>query len=227
MIGRSSSWSSLNRRRRRTASDPSSSPRTSTASSSHLLELDALLAAVEEVLVDPLRELVRPAERHTDCDEGAGHQTLGVRLIRSPERQRLGVAGMAHARAPVATSRWTAASSSGRDDLVLGEDDLRTALERRFCDDVDRRGLDLDEIDVGIRSREVLAQLRAVGEIARHADNVRVEMIGRRRPGREHRDPAPLQRRDRPEAQLRIDDRHALESPHRGSIAATDEDDQI
>ena len=39
----------------------------------HLLELDALLATVEEVLVDPLRQLVRPAERHTDCDEGARH----------------------------------------------------------------------------------------------------------------------------------------------------------
>ena len=36
------------------------------------------------------------------------------------------------------------------DDLVLGEDDLDAALGR-LGDDVDRRSLDLDEVDVRVR----------------------------------------------------------------------------
>ncbi len=69
------------------------------------LEVRALLATLDEVLVDALRQLVRTSERDADRDEGAGHQALRVRMLGRAERQGLGVAWMAHARAPAGTSR--------------------------------------------------------------------------------------------------------------------------
>src|SRR5439155_13399977 len=78
-----------------------------------MLELDALLAPALQTHLDPLRQLVGAAERHPDCHERTRHQPLGIRLVRRPERQRLAVARVAHARTPVPTSRRIASSRLG------------------------------------------------------------------------------------------------------------------
>src|SRR5262249_27115291 len=75
-------------------------------------ELERLLPALDEVLVDPARELVGADARHTHGDERAGHQALRVRLLLGPERERLDVPALVHARAPAGTSRCNSASSS-------------------------------------------------------------------------------------------------------------------
>src|SRR5256885_1340050 len=51
--------------------------------------------------------------------------------------------------------------------------------------EVDRGGFDLDEIDVGIGTGEILDQLGPVREVARHGDDVGIEVVGRCRAGRE------------------------------------------
>ena len=65
------------------------------------LELDALLSALGQILVDPLRELVGPPERDADGDQRPRHQPFRVRVFRRAERQRLRVAWMVHATALV------------------------------------------------------------------------------------------------------------------------------
>src|SRR5437667_48915 len=85
----------------------------SSARSIEALELDALLAVFSEILLDPLRELVGPPDRDAHGDESPRHQTLRVRVLAAAERQRLRMAGMAHARTPAGTSPRIAASSPG------------------------------------------------------------------------------------------------------------------
>jgi cyclic 2,3-diphosphoglycerate synthetase len=77
------------------------------------LELDALLGVLGEILLDPLRELIRTADRDADGDESPRHQAFRVRVLRAAEWKRLRVAGMAHARTPAGTRRRIASSSSG------------------------------------------------------------------------------------------------------------------
>src|SRR4029450_10071423 len=53
-----------------------------------------------------------------------------------------------------------------RDDLFVREHDLDRGVGRRLADHVDCRGLDLDEVDVGICRLDVAAERGAVREIA-------------------------------------------------------------
>src|SRR5205823_10789628 len=68
------------------------------------LELERLLAPLAQILVDAPRELVRAHRPDTDRDERPRHQPFRVRLIGAAERERIGVAGVAHARTPAGTS---------------------------------------------------------------------------------------------------------------------------
>src|SRR5207247_7838682 len=45
------------------------------------IELDGLLPAVDQILVDPLRELVGPTERAANRDQRPRHQPLRVRVF--------------------------------------------------------------------------------------------------------------------------------------------------
>src|SRR5262249_32447436 len=69
-------------------------------------------APLLEVLVDPARKLVGAHAGHADGDERAGHQTFGVGLLFGPERKRLDVPPLVHARTPAGTSRSSSASRS-------------------------------------------------------------------------------------------------------------------
>jgi hypothetical protein len=100
-------------------------------------------------------------------------------------------------------------------------------LERRLRDDVDRSGLDLDEIDVGVGAGEILPQPWTVGEVAGDADDVGVEPVGDRRARREHREAPSAQWRDRTQLQLGREHGHALQLADRTGIAAADEHDQV
>ena len=83
-------------------------------------------------------------------------------------------------------------SRPGRDDLVVGEHDAGAARERMLGDDVDRGRLDLDEVRVGVDAPRARPRARSrPREVARHVDDVRVEMLGRRVPGREDGDARP------------------------------------
>src|SRR5919201_6219611 len=83
-----------------------------------------------------------------------------------------------------------------RHELVVREHDLHPALERRLRDDVDRGCLDLDEIDLGVDPRELLAQRLAAREVAGNERDLRAVLLakvpldlgmGLRRCGREVR----------------------------------------
>ena len=89
--------------------------------------------------------------RDAGRNQRARHQALRVRLPFGCRAAAARVARLAHARTAAGTSRERAASSRpSRDDLVLGEDDLRPARARVLRDDVDRGGLELDEVDIRV-----------------------------------------------------------------------------
>ena len=75
-----------------------------------------------------------------------------------------------------------------RADIVGREHALDAALDGRLRDDVDRGGLDLDEERVRVDALQLLAQRSAVAEVPRHVDDVGVEVVDGRRPGREYGD---------------------------------------
>ena len=103
--------------------------------------------------------------------------------MRRAEGQRLGVAGMAHACALAGTSPSIASSRPGQRTSFSAKTTSTPRFTRRLRDEVDRRSLDLDEVDVSVGAREILGQRRAVREVARHADDVGVEAVDRP-PGR-------------------------------------------
>ena len=78
-----------------------------------------------------------------------------------------------------------------RANVVGGEHALDTTLDGRLGDDVDGRGLDLDEERLRVDCLQLLLQRRAVGEVRRDMDDIGLEVVDRRRPGREDRDPPP------------------------------------
>ena len=121
---------------------PSSSPRSARSSSSRA------------------RELVRALGRDAGRDQRARHQPLRVgQPVLAAERQRLGAAPLAHARTAVLGEReQRARRGPSRDDLVVGEHDLDAARGRRLGDDVDRRRLDLDDVDLGVDARRARAR---------------------------------------------------------------------
>src|SRR5437763_14814644 len=77
------------------------------------LELDALRTAFDELRVDAARELVGAHCGDADRDQRARHQTLRVRLVRAPERQRLRIARLAHTLAATCANAASCSSSAG------------------------------------------------------------------------------------------------------------------
>ena len=114
-----------------------------------------------------------------------------------------------------------------RENLVVGEHDLGSALGRGLGDDVDRSRLDLGQEHFGVDLLQLLAERCPVGEVARDVDDLRVEVVDRRGPGREHGDAPARNRLDRAQAQLDADHRHVLELADRLGVAAADEQDEV
>ena len=84
--------------------------------------------------------------------------------------------------------------------VAAREHDLDPALARRLGDDVDRRRLQLDEEDVGVDAVQLVAQRRAVGEVAGDVDDVGAVLVPRcaaksRAPTRRRREERDLARR--------------------------------
>ena len=105
-------------------------------------------AALGEVELDPPRELVRALDRDAGRDQRARHQALRVRQPVVAERQRLAVPALRHA--STGTSASSSSSSPGATTSLRGEHDAHAAGERVLGDDVDRGGLHLDEVRVGV-----------------------------------------------------------------------------
>ena len=132
------------------------------------------------------------------------------------EEVALALPPLAHVRASVGEAEQLGVEilAVDRRDVAAGEDDLDPALARRLGDDVDRRGLQLDQEDLRLDARQLGAQLRAVGEAAGDVDDVgavllaevRREALERRLGrGREERDRPALDRLGRLRAQRRRD----------------------
>ena len=82
-------------------------------------------------------------------------------------------------------------------------------------------------IHIGVDLLQLLAERSPIREVARDVDDVRVEMVDRRRPGREHGDALARNRLDRPQAKLNADHRHVLELADRLGVTAVDEQDEV
>ena len=153
------------------------------------VELDDVAAARREVVADAPRERVRAIRRDADRHQRARHQAARVREpVLAAERQRHDAARLAHARHLVGHEREDALVEAGRDDLVVREHDAGAPRERMLDDDVDRSRLDLDEIRVGLDAPELVREQVAAREVARDVDDVRIQVLRRRRAGREDRD---------------------------------------
>ena len=153
MIGTSSVCRSASRCRRPTARSPSSSPSISAREHVEPLELDRPLATLGEIDLDPPRELVRTVGGNAGRDQRARHHALRIRQARrrraaAARRGGVGSCDAARERVPAAARRCRRATTSLR-----REHDALAVRQRMLGDDVDRGGLQLDEIRVGVDRR--------------------------------------------------------------------------
>ena len=238
-IGTSSSWSSDSRRSRPTARSPSVSPSTSRASSSSRSRSTPRLARPRRGrarCVAPAGTPGRPARRPRSAHAPSAPSNTAARRRRAGAARTCAAAVITTATA--GTSPSSAPSSRQRATTSFAASTTRiAALERVFGDDVDRRGLDLDEIGVGV-DQELARSARAVGERRRDVNDVGVEMRDVRRAGGEHRDPSSSgserrsrsvartapRRRSRPSTTTsEISRRYGVEVRSRGRCAPDDE----
>src|SRR5205823_3704824 len=112
------------------------------------------------------------------------------------------------------------------DDVVHGEYNVDTSLYTGLGNNIDGRRLQLDQIHIRLYAREIFAQARAIREVRRNGDDVRVEVRGRRGTGGEHRNASSGELRERTQTKSCGDDRDVLDRPdpfHRG-IAENDDE---
>ena len=140
-----------------------------------------------QLVVDAARERVRAVPGDSGGHERARHQPARVRQpeLVAAERERHDPARLVHARTARSASVEHALVELVRDDVVRGEDDLRAARERGLGHDVDRGRLELDEVHLRVDLLELLPQRVPPREVAGDVDDLGVELVGRRRAGRE------------------------------------------
>ena len=179
--------------------------------------------------MDPARQRIGTVPGHSGRHQRPRHQPARVRQpeLLAPEGKRHDPARLVHARTARLDEAQDTLVELVRDDVVRGEDDLRAAREGGLGHDVDRGRLELDEVHLRVDALELLAQRVPPREIARDVDDLGVEPVGRRGPGREDGGAAATERLGRAQPKLGRDDRDVRDRADRLAVRPAGVDDEV